>query len=415
MVKTIRKMSRGLLVLAAVVCLFCFSGTAQAATTNAVTAAKTVSGGKWVKTKTGRKYRYKNGTYAKSTWLKIENSIYRFDSKGICQTGWFTVSNKKYYAAKSTGKLYVKRWLSTSGGKYYLQASGVCAMNKWVKVNGKYYYLQKTGKMTVSKMILTGGKYYYVNKSGVRVTSTWVKSGGKKYYFDASGVRAKSIWIKYKNNYYYVGSDGAMAVNTWVGDYYVGSNGARMKNCTVDGYKLDANGKRTIKTFKGKYIFVGDSRMVGMQISKSPADTLYIAQKGMGYNWLNSTAGPLLKKYLNANPNVKVVLALGVNDLGNIQSYLTYYRGLIKKYPKTEFYILSVNPVDEAKEAIYGYYVKNARITSFNKKLRSAFGASAYINSYSYLKAEGVDTVDGLHYTVEVYRKLYDYIVNAIK
>ena len=83
--------------------------------------------------------------------------------------------------------------------------------------------------------------------------------------------------------------------------------------------------------------------MVGMKRTYSPSNTLYIAKEGMGYSWLKSTGGPTLKNNLKANPNVKVVLALGVNDLGNIQSYISYYRSLIKAFPKTKFYVLSVN------------------------------------------------------------------------
>lgn len=415
-VEIIRRLNKKLLILAAVVCLLCFPATVQAAakSSNAVTSAKTATGGKWVKTSAGKKYRYKNGKYAKNAWVKIGSSIYRFDEKGICKTGWFTVNSSKYYADKN-GKLYVKKWLTTKKAKYYLQASGVCAINKWVNLNKKYYYLLKDGSLATKRMVVTGGKCYYVNASGVRVKSAWVKYGGKKYYFDKNGVRVQSKWVKYKNKYYYLGSDGAMAVNRWIGDYYVGSDGARKKNCTVDGYKLDSSGKRQIKVFKGKYIFVGDSRMVGMQLSKAPSDTMYIAKSGQGYNWLKNTAGPALESQLKLNPDVKVVLALGVNDMGNSEFYIAYYRSLIKRFPKTKFYVLAVNPVDEKKEAANGYHIKNSKITAFNKKMLQAFGEATYIDSNSHMKTVGFETRDGLHYTVEVYRELYDFIVQQIK
>ena len=47
--------------------------------------------------------------------------------------------------------------------------------------------------------------------------------------------------------------------------YYVGANGTRVTNTVKDGYYLNASGKNVIKVFNGDYIFVGDSRMVGMQ------------------------------------------------------------------------------------------------------------------------------------------------------
>jgi glucan-binding YG repeat protein len=370
--------------------VLCLAGPvrASAASTNVVTSAKVVTGGKWV----GKKYRLASGKYAKNTWLKIGSGIYRFNAKGVRQTGWITYKSAKYYAA-SNGRIYVKKWL---------------------KKNGKYYYFLSDGKLARSRMVTTSGKTYYVNKSGVRVTSTWVTYGGKRYYFDKSGVRLQGRWLKYGKKYYYLGADGAKVVKQWVGDYYVDANGARMTDCIVDGYYLDETGKKTVQKFTGKYIFVGDSRTEGMRLVDTAGEALYIAKIGAGYEWLNGEGGTLLAQYLKLNPNVKVVLAFGVNDLGNIQLYLTYYRNLITSYPKTSFYFLSVNPVDEQKEASYGFQVKNKSIRTFNKKLLQEVGTSVYIDSYTYLTERGIDTIDGLHYEAQVYTDLYSFVTTGI-
>lgn len=201
-----------------------------------------------------------------------------------------------------------------------------------------------------------------------------------------------------------------MAVSQWVGDYYVGTDGARMKNCTVDGYYLDATGKRSVQVFEGDYIFVGDSRTVGMEAACGSSDTLYIGKVNAGYTWLRDTAGAELRSYLNGNPDVTVLLTLGVNDLGNIQLYIQYYKELMADYPETRFYVVSVNPVDEKKAAASGYTVKNAQIKAFNKTLKQAFGSSAYINSFKYLQANGIQTWDGLHYMADTYKTLYAYL-----
>ena len=409
--KTLKK----LLIAAAFFCLACSMNVvhAQAAQTNVVKSAKQVKGGKWVSSKNGRRYRYQNRKYAKNVWIKSGSYVYRMDSQGYAQTGWFTYKGVKYYADQN-GRLYVKKWLNKNGNRYYFQSNGVYAKSKWEKIGGKYYYFLKDGQMARNRMITTSKKTYYVNASGVRVKSTWLKKSGKKYYFMANGVRAEKKWVKSGGKYYYLMSNGQMAVDRWVGSYYVGENGARLTDRVVDGYYLNSSGKKTVKVFKGDYIFLGDSRMVGMKRTYSPSNTLYIAKEGMGYSWLKSTGGPTLKNYLKANPNVKVVLALGVNDLGNIQSYISYYRSLIKAFPKTKFYVLSVNPVDQKKEARYGYSIKNSSITSFNKKLYVAF-RSSFINSYNYMKKNGFETRDGLHYTAEVYKDLYDYIIRKIK
>lgn len=308
------------------------------------------------------------------------------------------------------------KWVKTGSGKKYRLKDGTYAQNQWLKIGGKYYYFLKSGLMAKNRMITTDGKTYYVKANGVRIKSSWIKKNGKSYYFDKNGVRAQKKWIRRSGKLYYVGADGAIAKNQWVdgGKYYVGADGLKLKNCVKNGYYLNADGKKVVKVFKGDYIFVGDSRMVGMQKAIAPADTLYIAKVGEGYSWLKSTAGVKLKYYLKANPNVKVVLALGVNDLGNVKSYISYYKKLIKNFPKTKFYILSVNPVDDAKVAKRGYKVKNSAINSFNKKMYVAF-RSRYVNTYKEMKADGFGSRDGLHYLEADYIKLYRSIVEKIQ
>lgn len=154
--------------------------------------------------------------------------------------------------------------------------------------------------------------------------------------------------------------------------------------------------------------------MVGMENSVSSTNTLYIAKVGMGYDWLADTADETLRKQLKARPELKVVFGFGVNDLGNIEKYIKYYRELIKDFPKTSFYFLSVNPVDEKKETQYGYSIKNSAISTFNRRLYTAF-RSKYINSYTYLKNSGFSTMDGVHYTTATYQKLRSFILTKIR
>lgn len=414
----IRKFKKRILTLILLIAVLSLAGSVQASaagTVNVVTSAKKVSKGKWIKTSAGKKYRYSGGTYAKNQWLSIGGKIYHFDSNGICEQGWITYNGNSYYAA-SNGQLYIKKWLTKDGERYYFQANGICVKYKWQTINKKEYFFLKSGKMAKNQMFTYKNKTYYVNKSGQKIKGAWVKKNGKMYYFDKDGVRLQKKWVKYKGDFRYLGADGTIVKNSWVGSYYVDKDGKRLKNCVKDGYYLNASGKKVIKVFDGDYIFVGDSRTVGMEVSKPSANTKYIAKVGEGYNWLKKTGGVTLQYYLKTNPNVKVVLALGVNDLGNINSYISYYKSLIKKYPKTEFYILSVNPVEE-KVAPYGTrgYVKNSSIKTFNKKLKASF-SSRYVDSYNYMwnKEKGYETTDGLHYTVRVYQDLYDFIIKAI-
>lgn len=312
-------------------------------------------------------------------------------------------------AAKSAdGKIVTK-----GSDKYYRYKDGSYAKNTWIKIGKRSYYFLKSGRMAVRRMQKLSGKTYYFKANGVRAESIWIKKGGRYYYFDKNGVRAENKWVKRNGKYYYVGENGAIVTKSWVDNhkYYVGANGTRVTNTVKDGYYLNASGKNVIKVFNGDYIFVGDSRMVGMQSAVAPSDTLYIAKSGQGYAWLKSTAGVQLRYYLKTNPNVKVVLALGVNDLKNVNSYITYYKKLIKEFPKTKFYVLSVNPVNEK---IRRYHIKNSSIESFNKKMYVAF-RSRYVNTYRQMKQEGFGTKDGLHYLEADYQKLYATIISKIQ
>ena len=386
------------------------------AATNYITQAKKnkITSGKFVKTAKGIRYQTKNGAYLSGKWVSIEGKIYCFGSDSYAETGWFTYKKMTYYA-DGQGRVYVSRWLTKDGKKYYLKSNGIRASREWVKLKNKYYWFASSGVMASGCQVSSGGKYYYVGPDGVRKTNCWVTQKNQRYYFGKNGVRYQNKWIKYKGKYYYLQKNGVMAVSCWVGDYYVDSSGARKTSCQVDGYYLDSSGKR-IKAlkFSGKYLIVGDSRVVGMDSAVSTSQTKFIGKVSMGYSWMKSTAVPKVKQYLAGNSKLKVVFGFGINDLGNISSYISYYSVLLKQYPDTEFYFLSVNPVNEKLASGKGYSVKNSAIKKFNSKLKSAFGTK-YIDTYTYLTKNGFSSVDGVHYTEDTYLKLYQYIVNKIK
>ncbi len=391
--------------------MFCAGSVKASAAVNVVKTAKTVTDGKWVKTSSGRKYKYSSGGYAKNVWLNIDGGIYCFNSKGIVKTGWFTSMSNRYYADRN-GKIYVNRWLTYCGSKYFLRSNGVKAVSRWQLINGKYYYFNSKGKLVTGRIFSVSGKYYCVDGSGARVNSSWVTKSGKTYYCNSNGV-CLTGWHKLNGNYYYFNSQGVLQKNKWIGDYYVDENGIRLTDCVVDGYTLDSTGKKIVEEFTGKYIFVGDSRIVGMSSAVSASNTVFIGKVGSGYSWLKSTASTKLAKYLNADANAKVIFAFGVNDLGNISSYISYYKKLIAKYPNTEFYMMSVNPVNETTAKKYGYTVKNSQIKTFNTKLKKAF-SSRYVDTYTYLTNNGFSTSDGIHYKSSTYKKIYNYVISAV-
>lgn len=157
-------------------------------------------------------------------------------------------------------------------------------------------------------------------------------------------------------------------------------------------------------------VYVGDSRTVGMQGALNNSKISFIAEVSMGYNWLVSTASARLDTALQDTTKKFVVMAFGVNDLGNISSYINEYNSLISKYPNVSFYFLSVNPTDPTK---YSGAATNIAIESFNAKLKSTYG-DKYIDSYSQIK-DSFSSPDGLHYDNQTYIKIHNVVIDYIK
>lgn len=353
-------------------CVLCMSGgmvrkTEAASSYNLLkkVSAKATPPGKWVKNRKGYRYYYTNtGKYAKNTWLAIKGKVYYFNKAGYRATGM-----KKY-----------------KGSRYYLAARGALHLG-WKTIGEK--------------------TYYFATFSGAAFTG-WKKIGQHRYYFNDKGVIQRSAWI---------------------GDYYVGADGAMVRNTTVDGYYIDEDGRRTLVPLEegdnpgqenSQYIFVGDSRTVGMQGAVG-RDHVYIGKVGEGYQWLTTEAKKALKKALKAAPQAKVILNLGVNDLGNISNYIAYYQQLLLQYPQAKFYFLSVNPIETKLAKAKGYDTKtvsNAKIAAFNAEIQRAF-PGAYLDCYTWLMEQkmiqnvkaGAGTVDGIHYTSAVYRAIHDFVL----
>ena len=189
-----------------------------------------------------------------------------------------------------------------------------------------------------------------------------------------------------------------------------------------------SSGNASLKN-ASKNIIIGDSRTVGMcasltgdwtncQYSNGGAfvngNDIYIAQGSMGYSWFNSTAVSAVNNIISSNPNVtyNIYSLMGVNFLlSDIDKYISKYSELSNDYWKNHNIILvSVNPVDEDKEAQYGYSTKNSDIVLFNNKLKNGtFGISniKYCDTYNSI-VNNLGTSDGLHYTSATYSIIYN-------
>lgn len=171
---------------------------------------------------------------------------------------------------------------------------------------------------------------------------------------------------------------------------------------------IDAEGSIASHSF----IFVGDSRTVGMEnaLRDNASDDVcrFIAKEGEGYEWLRNTGSVDLAAALAETPTATVILNLGVNDLTAIDAYISYYEQLFPTYPDAHFYVMSVNPVTDDCQS-----VSNQAIDEFNQKMKAAF-PDQYLDSYNYLLTGDFSTVDGLHYSYSTYLSIHSYVVNKL-
>ncbi|MCC8045868.1 MAG: hypothetical protein LIP12_10265 [Clostridiales bacterium] len=157
-------------------------------------------------------------------------------------------------------------------------------------------------------------------------------------------------------------------------------------------------------------IWVGDSRTVGMQKALgSYTEDVFIGAAGEGYSWLYETGVSQLKAAISEYPGRPVILNMGVNDYENLYNYMVLYDELTLEYPDTVFWFLSVNPVDD--EA--GLYITNAQIEEFNASLSAAY-PDTWLDCYTFLIKADAGTIDGIHYSEEVYRMIYLYVKEEI-
>lgn len=175
----------------------------------------------------------------------------------------------------------------------------------------------------------------------------------------------------------------------------------------------NASSQYSIAEIEKKMIYVGDSRTNGLKSALSGSAVSFIAKDGSGYSWYVSDAKKELETKIENDKLKFVVLAFGVNDLHNIDNYINAYNSLISEHDKVNFFVMSVNPVDETVAKSYGYTVSNESIKNFNDKLQNAFG-NKYIDVYSQIKGQ-ISTQDGLHYKSESYLKVHDIVVNYIQ
>lgn len=124
-----------------------------------------------------------------------------------------------------------------------------------------------------------------------------------------------------------------------------------------------------------------------------------IAQVSKGHNYLVENEIPQATSIMENNTEVsdqKVIIYLGINDLYNINKYISTYEEL---KDNIDLILVSVNPIEYRKS------ITNYNIEYFNDKIEEIDGVQ-YIDTYSELLEYGYSTVDGIHYN-DIYIYIY--------
>lgn len=156
-------------------------------------------------------------------------------------------------------------------------------------------------------------------------------------------------------------------------------------------------------------VFVGDSRTCQMHAAVGQeTGAVFIAEYSKGYNWFRDTAVPQIDAM--AAPGVKIVINLGVNDLGNINRYIELVNACAYRWTLSgaKVYYATVNPIwdNETKT--------NAMVDNFNAQLITGLVGVGIIDTNTYLKMTGYQLLDNWHYDTATNAKIYLYILSQI-
>ena len=155
-------------------------------------------------------------------------------------------------------------------------------------------------------------------------------------------------------------------------------------------------------------IYAGDSRF--MELHHFVGFEKGIYRSDTGYDWFVENFGQIRECY---TPGSVIVIEFGVNDTKNIDLYLEFVNGLAEEGFNLAF--LTVMPVKEDLEALWGYGNRNSAIDNFNRKLKEGLDKRIILlDANAYLKTVGFDSYDGLHYTVTTYQIIDRYIKRSL-
>lgn len=155
-------------------------------------------------------------------------------------------------------------------------------------------------------------------------------------------------------------------------------------------------------------IMVGDSRCVQMQEAVGGGGCSWICENSKEITWFQDKAIPRFDPYVGKG--TKVVINMGVNDP---EHYLKYVEVVNAKAAEwvgrgAKVYFVSVNPVWDNP------YTDQEDVDTFNAQVPGMLSNVRWIDTSSWLTANGYRLVDGLHYDAPTYVNIFNLIMGSL-
>ena len=205
--------------------------------------------------------------------------------------------------------------------------------------------------------------------------------------------------------------------------------------------QLSGSGSPDTSAFK-RIILVGDSRTERMKIALDAKvssvylkkNVSFICKSGQGLNWFKSEGYNRLiteidKESTEGKPTA-VVFNLGINDINSVSYYISYMKSIAPTLTakNCRLFYMSLNPVNNVMVQKAGLASRpEEKVRKFNQDIKAGLaGIYTYIDTYSWFRRTGYSTIrggsvgvdsgedDGLHYTVNTYKRVYHRILVAL-
>ncbi len=155
-------------------------------------------------------------------------------------------------------------------------------------------------------------------------------------------------------------------------------------------------------------LIIGDSRSVMMKNATGGGGCSWICKIGKGYKWFESTAIPEADTMIGEG--TRVVIALGVNDIGNVNKYARLVNAKAEEWAAkgAVTYFVSVNPVQNITR------VTEDQVVFFNSVIQSQLVNVRWIDTHSYLMNNGYVLTDGLHFDNATSKAVFQVIMSSL-